>query len=46
VKAVEKKRFKRVFCLEARLFDLAKRLAPVGTLALLRLANRERQAAV
>ena len=46
VRAIEKKRFSRVFCVEARLFAVLKRLSPVGTLALLRLANRERAAGV
>lgn len=45
LRAVEKKRFKRVFCVESRLLDFAKRVAPVLTLKALRLANRERLAA-
>lgn len=40
VEAIEKNRFKLVFCPESRILDLMKRLAPVGTLTLMRLANR------
>lgn len=40
VKAVEKNRFKLVFCVEARILNIMKHFAPVGTLKLLRLANR------
>lgn len=45
VRAVEKNRFKRVFCVESRLLDIARRLAPVLTLKALRLANRDGLAA-
>jgi short-subunit dehydrogenase len=44
VRAIEKKRFKRVFCVESRALDFMKRLAPVGTLSLMRLANRPSRA--
>ncbi|NND69614.1 MAG: SDR family NAD(P)-dependent oxidoreductase [Halioglobus sp.] len=44
LRAVEKNRFKRVFCVESRVLDCAKRLAPVWTLKALRLFNRERLA--
>jgi hypothetical protein len=40
VDAVEQDRFKLVFGAESRVLDHLKRLAPVGTLQLLRLANR------
>lgn len=40
VKAVEKSRFKLVFCVESRIIDYMKRLIPIGTLKLMRLANR------
>ena len=40
VKAIEKKRFKLVFCVESRILDFMKRLLPTGTLKLLRMANR------
>lgn len=40
VRAIAKKRFKRVFCVESRALDFMKRVAPVGTLSLMRLANR------
>lgn len=40
VKAIEKKRFKLVFCVESRLLDFMKRFVPIGTLKLMRLANR------
>jgi NADP-dependent 3-hydroxy acid dehydrogenase YdfG len=39
-KAIERKRFKQVLCVDSRVLHLMKRLAPVGTLKLLRLANR------
>jgi len=38
-KAIERKRFKQVLCVDSRLLHLMKRLAPVGTLKLMRLAN-------
>jgi len=41
VRAVEKNRFKLVFCPESRALDVMKRLAPVSTLKLLRLFNRD-----
>jgi short-subunit dehydrogenase len=40
LRAIEKKRFKLVFCVESRLLNFLTRLTPTGTLALLRLANR------
>ena len=40
VKAIEKNRFKLVFCVESRVLDYMKRLFPTGTLKLMRLANR------
>jgi short-subunit dehydrogenase len=40
VKAIEKNRFKLVFCVESRVLDFMKRLLPTGTLKLMRLANR------
>ncbi|MEH6592949.1 MAG: SDR family NAD(P)-dependent oxidoreductase [Halioglobus sp.] len=40
VKAVEKNRFKLVFCVDSRVLDLMKRLFPTGTLKLMRLASR------
>lgn len=40
LRAIEKKRFKLVFCVGSRLLNFLTRLAPAGTLALLRLANR------
>ncbi len=40
VKAIKRKRFKLVFCVESRLLDQMKRLLPTGTLKLMRLANR------
>jgi NAD(P)-dependent dehydrogenase (short-subunit alcohol dehydrogenase family) len=40
LRAVQKKRFKLVFCVESRILDVMKRLAPVGTLTLMRWANR------
>ena len=41
VRAVEKNRFKRVFCVESRVLDVAKRIMPVLTLKAMRLFNRE-----
>ena len=41
VRAVEKNRFKRVFCVESRALDFAKRIMPVLTLKAMRLFNRE-----
>lgn len=38
-KAIRRKRFKLVLCVDSRLLYLMKRLAPVGTLKLLRLVN-------
>ena len=40
IRAVEKNRFRLVFCPESRLLALMKRLSPVGTLGLQRLLNR------
>ncbi|MEH6636612.1 MAG: SDR family NAD(P)-dependent oxidoreductase [Halioglobus sp.] len=40
VKAIEKNRFKLVFCVESRVLDYMKRLFPMGTLKLMCLANR------
>ncbi|MDH3704627.1 MAG: SDR family NAD(P)-dependent oxidoreductase [Acidimicrobiia bacterium] len=40
VRAIEQDRFKLVFCAESRALDHMKRLAPVGTLKLMRFANR------
>ena len=40
VKAIRKKRFKLVFCVDSRLLYSMKRLFPIGTLKLLRLLNR------
>ena len=40
VKAIRKNRFKLVFCVESRVLDYMKRLFPIGTLKLMRLANR------
>jgi short-subunit dehydrogenase len=40
VKAIRKNRFKLVFCVESRILDFMKRLFPIGTLKLMRLANR------
>ncbi|MEP4146023.1 MAG: SDR family oxidoreductase [Halioglobus sp.] len=40
VKAIEKKRFKLVFCVDSRVLDFMKRVVPIGTLKLMRLANR------
>jgi short-subunit dehydrogenase len=42
LRAIERKRFKLVFCMESRLLNFLTRLTPAGTLALLRLANRDR----
>lgn len=38
--AIERKRFKQLLCVDSRLLYLMKRLSPVGTLKLMRLANR------
>ena len=40
VKAIEKNRFKLVFCVDSRVLDFMKRLFPTGTLKLMRLASR------
>jgi short-subunit dehydrogenase len=40
VKAIEKNRFKLVFCVDSRILDYMKRFLPVGTLKLMRMANR------
>ena len=40
IRAVRKRRFKLVICVESRILDVMKRLAPVGTLTLMRWANR------
>lgn len=40
VKAIEKNRFKLVFCVDSRVLDFMKRVLPTGTLKLMRLANR------
>jgi short-subunit dehydrogenase len=40
VKAIDKNRFKLVFCVDARILNFMKHLAPIGTLKLLRLFNR------
>jgi NAD(P)-dependent dehydrogenase (short-subunit alcohol dehydrogenase family) len=40
VKAIRKNRFKLVFCVESIILDYMKRLFPIGTLKLMRLANR------
>jgi NADP-dependent 3-hydroxy acid dehydrogenase YdfG len=40
LRAVQKRRFKLVFCVDSRVLDVMKRLAPVGTLTLMRWANR------
>jgi NAD(P)-dependent dehydrogenase (short-subunit alcohol dehydrogenase family) len=40
VKAIQKNRFKLVFCVESRILDFMKRLLPIATLKLMRLANR------
>jgi short-subunit dehydrogenase len=40
VKAIRKNRFKLVFCVESRILDCMKRLFPVVTLKLMRIANR------
>ena len=40
VKAIEKNRFKLVFCVDARILDFMKRFLPIGTLKLMRMANR------
>jgi NAD(P)-dependent dehydrogenase (short-subunit alcohol dehydrogenase family) len=38
-KAIERKRFKQVLCVDSRVLHFIKRLAPVGTLKLMRLFN-------
>ena len=38
VKAIEKNRFRLVFCVDSRVLHFMKRLAPIGTLKLMRLA--------
>jgi NAD(P)-dependent dehydrogenase (short-subunit alcohol dehydrogenase family) len=40
-KAIERKRFKLVLCIDSRILYFMKRLAPVGTLKLMRLANSD-----
>lgn len=40
VKAIRKNRFKLVFCVDSRVLDFMKRLFPVITLKLMRMANR------
>jgi NAD(P)-dependent dehydrogenase (short-subunit alcohol dehydrogenase family) len=40
VKAIKRNRFKLVFCVESRILDYMKRLFPVVTLKLMRMANR------
>ncbi len=40
VRAIEKNRFKLVFCADSRMLDYMKHLAPIGTLKLMRLAKR------
>ena len=40
VKAIEKNRFKLVFCVDSRILDYMKRALPIGTLKLMRMANR------
>jgi NAD(P)-dependent dehydrogenase (short-subunit alcohol dehydrogenase family) len=44
VKAIKRKRFKLVFCVESRLLDQMKRFLPTGTLKLMRVANRSADA--
>jgi hypothetical protein len=39
VRAIRKNRFKLVFCVDSRILDFMKRLLPVGTLKVMRLAN-------
>lgn len=38
-KAIQRKRFKQVLCVDSRILHFIKRLSPVGTLKLMRLAN-------
>jgi NAD(P)-dependent dehydrogenase (short-subunit alcohol dehydrogenase family) len=38
-KAIERKRFKQVLCIDSRVLHFMKRLAPIGTLKLMRLVN-------
>jgi len=40
VRAIKKNRFKLVFCVDSRLLDYMKRLFPIWTLKLMRMANR------
>jgi short-subunit dehydrogenase len=40
LRAIEKRKFKLVFCVESRLISFLLRLSPRGTISLLRLANR------
>jgi NAD(P)-dependent dehydrogenase (short-subunit alcohol dehydrogenase family) len=40
VRAIEKNRFKLVFCADSRMLDYMKHIAPVGTLKLMRLTSR------
>lgn len=40
VKAIEKNRFKLVFCVDSRILDFMKRILPTTTLKLMRVANR------
>jgi short-subunit dehydrogenase len=40
VKAIEKNRFKLVFCVDSRVLDFMKRFLPITTLKLMRMANR------
>lgn len=40
-KAIKRKRFKQVLCVDSRILHFIKRLAPVGTLKLMRLANSD-----
>jgi NADP-dependent 3-hydroxy acid dehydrogenase YdfG len=40
LRAVQKRRFQLVFCIDSRVLNCMKRLAPVGTLTLMRWANR------
>ncbi|MEH6589618.1 MAG: SDR family oxidoreductase [Halioglobus sp.] len=40
VKAIDKNRFKLIFCVDSRILGFMKRVAPIGTLKLFRLFNR------
>ena len=40
VKAIRRNRFKRVFCVESQVLDFMKRVLPVTTLKIMRLASR------